>query len=84
MRIGTALRARKPAAHLEAVELRQHHVQDHEVDLVFVEARQSLLAVPRLHDLEPLVLERIGEELLDRLLVVDEAGSGAFRHGSKG
>ena len=78
--MGTALSRPQPAADLQAVELRQHDVEDHEIDRVLLEALQRLLAVARLHDLEALVLEGVREELLDRLLVVDEQDRGAFRH----
>ena len=41
---------------------------------------QRLLAVARLDDAVPVPLERIREELLDRVLVVDEQNGGGFRH----
>src|SRR6185312_8138781 len=57
--------------------------EDHEIDRVLLEAPQGLLAVPGLYDLESLVFEGVREELLDRLLVVDEEDRRAFRHGTK-
>ena len=41
---------------------------------------QCLLAVARLDDAVPVPLERIREEFLDRVLVVDEQNGGGFRH----
>ena len=80
MRIGTALSRAQPPADLEPVELRQHDVEDDEVDCVLLEALECLLAVARLHDVKALALEGIREELLDRLLVVDEQDRCAFCH----
>src|SRR5262249_13392224 len=60
------------AADLETVDLRQHQVEHDKVDLLVAEERERLFAVARLHDSEPVALERVGEELLDGILVVDE------------
>ncbi len=70
----------QPPAHLEPVELREHEVEDDEVDPLRSEPLERLLAVPRLHDAEAVPLERIGEELLHGVLVVDkEDGRGVWR-----
>ena len=66
-----ALAAQAPA-HLESVELRQHHVEDDEVERLGREPLERLLSVARGHDAKPLAFERIREELLDGVLVVDE------------
>ena len=44
------------------------------------EAAQRLLAVARLDDAEAVALERVREELLDRVLVVDEEDGGGVGH----
>ena len=67
-------------AHLEPVEPRQHHVEDDEIDRLGIEARERLVAVARLDDAVSVPLERIGQELLDGLLVVDEQDGGWIRH----
>ena len=53
-------RGAKPLAHLEAVELRQHQVEDDEVDVLLVEASERLLAVTRGEHPEALPLQRVG------------------------
>ena len=78
--IGTVLVGAEPLADLEAVDLRQHDVEDDEIDLLVGEALQCLLAVARLDDAVAVALERIREELLDRVLVVDEQNGWGFRH----
>ena len=67
-------------ADLEPVQPREHHVEDDEIDGLRVEAGERLVAVPRLDDAVAVPLERIGQELLDRLLVVDEQDGGWIRH----
>ena len=74
-----ALRA-QPLADLEPVELREHHVEHDQVDRLVAELPQRLLAVARLDDAEAVALERVGEELLDRVLVVDEEDRGGVWH----
>ena len=59
-------------ADLQPVDLRDHHVQHDQVDILGVETRERLVAVPRLDDPVSVAFERIREELLNRLLVVDE------------
>ena len=78
--IGTVLVGAEPLADLEPVDLREHDVEHDEVDLFLGEALQRLLAVARLNDAVAVPLERIREELLDRVLVVDEQNGGGFRH----
>ena len=70
----------EPAAHLEAVEAGQHHVEHHQVDGLLREPAQRLLAVARLDDRIALPLQRIGQELLDGLLVVDQHDGGFAGH----
>jgi hypothetical protein len=74
----------QPATDLEAVELGQHDVEDDEVDVVLIETGKRLLAVTGLHDPEPLALERKGEQLLHRFLVVDEQNGRVLSHQDKG
>ena len=79
--IGTVLVGAQPLADLEPVELRQHQVEHDEVDVLLGELRERLLAVPRLDDAEPVALERVREELLNGLLVVDEEDRGGSAMG---
>src|SRR5262249_22715876 len=60
------------AADLEPVDLRQHQVEHNEVDLPVAKELEGLLAVARLHDSEAVAFERIRQQLLDGILVVDE------------
>ena len=46
------------------------------------EALERLLAVARLHDAVPVALERVGEQLLDGVLVVDEEDGRGVGHGA--
>ena len=69
-------------ADLEPVELREHDVEDDEVDGLLAEALERLLAVARRHDAEAVALERIGQKLLDGLLVVDEEDGRGICHDS--
>ena len=79
-----ALRAQAPAD-LEAVHLRQHHVEHDEVERLLGEAGEGLAAVGRVHDLVAVALQREGEQRLDRLLVVDEEDAGrAVGHANRG
>ena len=80
--IGTLLVRAEALADLEPVELRQHQVEHDEVDVLLREARERLLAVARLDDAEAVALERVGEELLDGVLVVDEQDGRGVGHGS--
>ena len=67
-------------ADLEPVELRQHDVEHHEIDSLVREARERLLAVTGLDHAEALAFQRIGAELLDGVLVVDEEDGGGVGH----
>ncbi len=51
-----------------------------EVDLLVGESAQCLLAVPRLDHAEAVALERVREQLLNRVLVVDEEDRGDVGH----
>ena len=74
-------RRAQPLAHLEPVEPRQHDVEHDEVDRRVGETAQRLLAVGRLHDRVPVLLEREREHLADGVLVVDEQDRGSrFGH----
>ena len=70
--IGTWLRAAEPAADLDPVELGHHHVEHDEVEALLGEAVERLAAVARGDDLVALLAERVRQQRLDRLLVVDE------------
>jgi hypothetical protein len=70
----------QPLAHLEPVELRQHQVENDEVDVLLGELRERLLAVPGMDDSEPVAFERVRQKLLNGLLVVDEQDRGWIRH----
>jgi hypothetical protein len=67
-------------ANLEPVELRQHDVQDDEVDALRRELLQRFHAVPRLQDPITLALQGVGEKLLDGVLVVDEEDGRGVGH----
>ena len=69
-----ALRS-QAAADLEAVEPRQHHVEDDEVELLLGEAVERLAAVAGRDHLVALLAQRVGEQRLHGLLVVDEQDS---------
>ena len=67
-------RAARPdlAAHLEAVHPREHQVEHDQVEVVLAQAVERLLAVEGGHHVVALLAQRIGEQRLDRLLVVHE------------
>src|ERR671912_522384 len=71
----------EPFANLQPVQSRQHQIQHDEVDVLLCEARECLLAVPCVDDCEAIALERIREQLLDGVLVVDEEDGGGVGHG---
>jgi len=56
----------------QAVDLRQHEVEDHEIGVVPRVSRERLLAVGRGHDREPLLLEVQPDQVDDVPLVVDD------------
>jgi hypothetical protein len=70
----------EPLAHLEPVELRQHQVEDDEIHVLLGEARERLLAVTRVDDAEPVALERVAQELLDGVFVVNEEDGRRIGH----
>jgi hypothetical protein len=72
----------EPLAHLEPVELGQHQIEHDQVDVLLPEPLQRLLAVTRVHDPESLALERIGEQFLNRVLVVYEEDRRGLTHRS--
>ena len=61
----------QPPGYLEAVEVGQHHVEDHQVRRVLLCLRQRLAACHRLVDREPLVAQRCRHCIDDGGLVVD-------------
>ena len=75
MMIGTEERARKRRHTSRPSSLREHHVEDDEVERLLAEARQRLAAVGRLHYLVAVALQGKRQQRLDRLLVVDEEDS---------
>ena len=77
MMIGTSLSARMLAAGLLARELREHQVEDHEVDRLGERCVDGGLAVGRDLDLELVALERVGQAADERRLVVDDEDAGA-------
>ena len=70
----------KALAHLEPVQLREHQVEDDEIDVLLGEAVECLLPVTRLNHREPVSFERVREELLNGVLVVDEQDGGGVGH----
>ena len=79
--IGTVLSARSRRQTSSPSTLGQHDVEHDEVDVLLGEPPQRLVAVARLDDPVAVALERVREERLDRVLVVDEEdGRGGVRH----
>ena len=72
MMIGTRDRVPQLAAHVDARDLRQHHVEQHERGLRRVEPLDRLGAVGRGLDEEALALQRDRQRVAVRLLVVDD------------
>src|SRR5262249_51636287 len=68
------------AADLEPVDPRQHHIEHDEVEGLLVEPTQGLLAVARLDNAVAVALQGIGEQRLDRVLVVDEEDGRGILH----
>ena len=64
--------AAQPPADLDPVELRQHDVEHDQVEALLGEAVERLAAVERGDDLVAVLAQGIGEQRLDRLLVVDQ------------
>ena len=63
---------------VETVEIGQLDVEDHEVRAEALDLGQRAASVVRLRDLEPLVAQRGGNELGDRLLVIDDEDASSF------
>ena len=73
MMIGTELFARSRRQTSSPSTFGQHDVEHHQVELLAVEvAASASWPSTRGHDLVALLLERIAEQLLDRLLVVHQ------------
>ena len=70
--IGTELRLRRRRQTSSPSILRQHQVQHDEVERLLLEALERLPAVGRLDDVVALLAQRVGEQRLDRLLIVHE------------
>ena len=66
--------------HLEAVEPRQHHVEQHEVRSLAPPAVQPFGAVGGGVDLEPGAAQPEGRDLPDRGVVLDEQDAGVHRY----
>ena len=81
MMIGTLLCDAQPLADLEPVDLRQHQIEHDEVDAALGEPLQRLLAVARGDNAEAIPLERVRQQLLNRVLVVDEEDGRGVGHG---
>jgi hypothetical protein len=62
----------QPAAELQARELRQHPVEEDQVGRPLLDHGDRLLAVERLGDVEARRLQVVGEQLLERRLVLDD------------
>ena len=77
MMIGTVLSARRRLQTSRPSRSWQHQVEHDEIDVLLGEAGERL-SPSRVHDLEAVPLERIGEQLLDEFLVVDEQDGGGI------
>ena len=75
MMIGTMLRARMRAADVEALDVGQAEVEQHEVGLVALERGQPAATVLGLLHLVALVLERHADGQTDLVVVFDEQDS---------
>ena len=72
IRIGSVAATSQLAADFEAVHLRQHQIQHHQVRIVAVELDERLLAVARGHDRIALLLEVQAQQFHDVALVVHD------------
>jgi len=73
------------AAHLEPVELGEHHVEHDEVERLLGEAGKGLPAVGGAYDLEAVLAQWIRQQRADRLFVVDNQNAGRpIGHGPRG
>ena len=85
MMIGTWLRERSWRQTSTPVQLGQHQVEDDQVEAAFVEALQRFAAVEGRGDVVAVLAQRVAEQGLDRLLVVDEQDAGGpVGHAYKG
>ena len=75
MMIGTELRVRRRRQTSSPSIARQHQVEHDEVEGLLVEPVERLPSVGRLDDVVALLAQRIGEQRLDRLLIVHEQDS---------
>ena len=80
MMIGTRERGADVAAHVDAGDLREHHVEQHERGSRRVEARDRLGTVGCGLDEEALALQRDRQRVAVRLLVVDDQDERRIRH----
>jgi hypothetical protein len=77
---GNGAQGTHAAAHLEPVHPGEHEIQNDEIGMIGGKALEGFLPAPRLDDLVSLPLERVGQELLNGLLVVDEQNGRGARH----
>ena len=71
-------------AHLYPVDFRKHDVEHHQIESLLGETVERLAAVVRRHHLEAVLAERVGEQGLHRVLVVDEQDAGrSLRHSQR-
>jgi hypothetical protein len=76
--------APQPPADLDPVELREHDVEHHKVEALRGEAVERLAPVTRRNHLVALLPQGVGEQLLDRMLVVHEQdASRSLGHGTR-
>ena len=79
MMIGTERARAHLAAHLEAVDLREHEVEHDQVEVRLAQAVERLAPVERGHHLVALLAQGKGEQRLKRLLVVHQEDAGGLR-----
>src|SRR5262249_12141580 len=72
--------ALEPAAHLEAVELGHHHVEQNKIGQVLPRGLKRLLAVDRLQQVVAVHLESRVEDVAVNLVVVDDQDAGRIVH----
>ena len=64
--------ARKPAAHLQAVDSGQHHVEQHHVEPAPAEGGEAALPVARDRDVDVVLGEVLGHQRAQTGVVLDE------------
>ena len=62
----------KPPAHLDPIQLREHDVEDDQIETLFAETIQGFLPIHGPHHLITFLAERVGEKRLHGLLIVHE------------